>query len=68
MALTLRTDPRCLRLLTAMMTEMVELRKWWRPANRRREQMWPYSQFLDAALAFALALWKRLPNPGTRRG
>ena len=41
-----------------------------RLANRMREQLWRYyAQFLDAvdgdpASAFALALWKRLPNPG----
>lgn len=44
-----------------------------RLANQMLEQLWRYyPQFIDAvdgdaASAFALTLWKRLPNPGARR-
>lgn len=81
LASALRTDPHCLRRLSATAAELVELREWSRLAeeltrerarlaNRMREQLWRYyPQLLDAvdgdvASAFALALWKRLPNPG----
>ena len=81
LASALRTDPHCLRRLSATAAELVELREWsrlaedlarerTRLANRMRDQLWRYyPQFLDAvgrdvASAFALALWKRLPNPG----
>ena len=84
LASALRTDPHCLRRLSATPAERVELREWsrlaeyltrerTRQANRMREQLWRYyPQFLDAvdgevASAFALALWKRLPNPGAGR-
>ena len=84
LASALRTDPHCLRRLTAAAAEVVELRERTRLAgeltrertrlaNRMREQLWRYyPQFLDAvggdvASAFALALWRRLPNPGAGR-
>ena len=56
----LRTDPHCLRRLTATTAKQIEMREWsriaedlkrelMRLANRMREQLWRYyPQFLDA--------------------
>ena len=86
LASVLRTDPHCLRRLEATDPAIVELREWSRLsedltrervrlANRMRQQLWHYPQFLDAvddvvAAPCALDLWRNLPTPraGQSRG
>ena len=79
LASVLRTDPHCLRRLEATDPAIVELREWSRLsedltrervrlANRMRQQLWRYPQFLDAvdddaAAPWALDLWRSLPTP-----
>ena len=78
-----RTDPNCLRVLSPLDSEIVELREWSRIAdalttqrteltNRLREQLWRYyPQFLtlgaDLSAEWVLALWKLAPSPEAAR-
>lgn len=74
-----RTDPKCLRALSPLEAEVVELRELSRMAddltaertsltNRFREQLWRYyPQFLnlgdDLSAEWVLSLWKLAPTP-----
>ena len=84
LASALHTDPHAFHRVEATDPRVVELREWSRIADelkreRRRlanqmgEQLWRYyPQFNDAvgdpAAPWALALWKRVPNPAAARG
>ena len=83
MASALRTDPHCLRRLTATDPIIVELREWSRIAqdlgaertaltNRLRQQLWRYFPAvldLDADLGapWLLELWQAAPTPDKAR-
>jgi transposase len=80
MASSLRTDPRCFRLLAALDPAVVELREWSRIAsdlgternrltNRLREQLWRYYPAMleldnDLDAEWLLDLWELVPTPG----
>ena len=84
LASALRTDRHAFRRVEATDPRVVELREWSRIAddlkaerrrlaNRLGDVLWRYyPQFNDAvgdpAAAWALALWKRVPNPAAARG
>ena len=84
LASALRTDRHAFHRVEATDPRVVELREWSRIAdelkrerrqlaNRLGDQLWRYyPQFNDAvgdpAAPWALALWKRVPNPAAARG
>ena len=84
LASALRTDRHAFHRVEATDPQVVELREWSRIAdelkrerrqlaNRLGEQLWRYyPQFNEAvgdpAAPWALALWKRVPNPAAARG
>ncbi len=84
LASALRTDPLAFHRVEATHPLVVELREWSRIAdelkrerrqlaNRLGDQLWRYyPQFNEAvddpAAPWALALWKRVPNPDAARG
>ena len=84
LASALRTDRQAFHRVEATDPQVVELREWSRIAdelkrerrqlaNRLGEQLWRYyPQFNEAvgdpAAPWALALWKRVPNPAAARG
>jgi transposase len=79
MACTVRTDPRCFRLLELADPLVIELREWSRIAedlgaernrltNRMREQLWRYFPAMlklddDLGAAWLLELWETVPTP-----
>jgi transposase len=79
MASSLRTDPRCFRLLAVLDPTVIELREWSRIAsdlgternrltNRLREQLWRYYPAMaelesDLAAEWLLDLWEIAPTP-----
>jgi transposase len=79
MASSVRTDPRCFRLLADTDPVIVELREWSRIAeelgtertrltNRLREQLWRYFPALleldgDLGAEWLLDLWQSVPTP-----
>jgi transposase len=79
MASSLRTDPRCFRLLAALDPTVIELREWSRITsdlgternrltNRLREQLWRYYPAMlelesDLAAEWLLDLWELAPTP-----
>lgn len=83
MASALRTDPGCLRKLTASDPTVVELREWSRIAgdlgaernrltNRLREQFWRYFPAMlelegDLGAEWLLNLWEVAPSPAKAR-
>jgi transposase len=79
MASSLRTDPRCYRLLSEADPVIVELREWSRMTedlgternrltNRMREQLWRYFPAMlelesDLGAEWLLDLWEAVPTP-----
>lgn len=79
MASSLRTDPRCYRLLAGAEPVIIELREWSRMAedlgternrltNRMREQLWRYFPAMlelegDLGAEWLLDLWEAAPTP-----
>ncbi len=79
MASSLRTDPRCYRLLARADPVIIELREWSRMAedlgternrltNRMREQLWRYFPAMlelegDLSAEWLLDLWEATPTP-----
>ncbi len=79
MASSLRTDPRCYRLLAGADPAIIELREWSRMAqdlgternrlkNRMREQLWRYFPAMlelegDLGAEWLLDLWEAAPTP-----
>lgn len=79
MASSLRTDPRCYRLLAGADPVIIELREWSRMAedlgternrltNRMREQLWRYFPAMlelegDLGAEWLLDLWEAAPTP-----
>ena len=79
MACTLRTDPRCFRLLATADPVVIELREWSRITeelgternrltNRLREQLWRYFPAIlqledDLGAQWLLELWQTVPTP-----
>jgi transposase len=80
MSSSLRTDPRCFRLLAALDPTVIELREWSRITsdlgternrltNRLREQLWRYYPAMleledDLGAGWLLDLWELAPTPG----
>jgi transposase len=84
MASSLRTDPRCFRLLAALDPAVIELREWPgiaedlgaernRLVNRLRQQLWRYFPAMlelegDLGAAWFLDLWEAAPTPQKAAG
>ena len=84
MSTTLRTDPRCFRLLAVADPVVSELREWSRIAedlgaertrltNRMREQLWRYFPAMlelenDLGAGWLLDLWQTVPTPDKAAG